>query len=149
MRRLALRPCALAFALLCARVAEAAPPERPKLVVFLVVDQMKAEYVEQYGRNWKAGLRRLFDGGAWFRNAAYPFLNTITCPGHATLGTGTYPHLHGMVLNGWYDRQSHRSIDCTDDPEAPIIGFAVGRTETPHWKGGDSGRNLLVPALPD
>ena len=63
--------------------------EGPKLLVLLVVDQFRADYVETYGRQWSGGLRRLIDSGAWFTEAAYPYLNTVTCAGHATIATGT------------------------------------------------------------
>ena len=72
----------------------------PKLVVVLVVDQMRADYLERYGPLLTKGLRRLSDQGAWFTNAAYPYLNTVTCVGHSTIGTGTFPYHHGMILNG-------------------------------------------------
>src|SRR5262245_21938048 len=78
--------------------------EPPKLVVLIAVDQMRSDYVEWYGAQWKRGLRRLYDQGAWLANARYPYLSTQTCPGHATLGTGAYPRTHGMILNTWYDR---------------------------------------------
>ncbi len=65
--------------------------------------------------NYSAGLKRLMREGAWFREAAYPYLNTITCAGHSTIGTGTFPYRHGMILNNWYDRQTGKT------PTAPTI----------------------------
>jgi predicted AlkP superfamily pyrophosphatase or phosphodiesterase len=143
------RLLAVLFALAGGRPTFAEPAARPKLVVFVVVDQLRAEYVDWYGAHWKAGLRRLYDGGAWFRSAAYPFLNTITCVGHATLGTGTYPHVHGMVLNAWYDRGSKSSVECTGDPAAPILAYGLAPGESPTFKGGESARTMLAPALAD
>jgi len=66
-------------------------PARPPLVVMLVVDQMRNDYIERYSHEWTGGLRRLLDDGAWFRQAAYPYYNTVTCVGHSTIGTGSYP----------------------------------------------------------
>src|SRR5437660_11870280 len=80
------------------------PPARgtpPKLAVMLVVDQMWGEYLDQFKTRWAAGFRRFVDRGAWFRNAAYPYLNTVTCVGHSTISTGAFPFTHGMILNGW------------------------------------------------
>ena len=74
-------------------------PSAPRLLVVLVVDQMRADYVETYGSHWTAGLRRLFDDGAWFTNAAYPYRATVTCAGHATIATGRFPSAHGMIQN--------------------------------------------------
>ncbi len=137
------------FVLLLAGVAAAcasaprAPAERERkpLVVILVVDQMRSEYLEMLGARFTGGFRRLLDEGAWFRNAAYPYLNTITCAGHATIGTGALPYRHGMVLNAWWDRASARSTPCTSDPSAKSIGYMGAPS------GGDSARLLLAPTL--
>src|SRR3954470_18953310 len=102
---------ALALALALAGPARA---ESPELLVILVVDQMRADYVEWYGASWKGGLRRMLDQGAWVRNARYPYLETVTCAGHSTIGTGAYPHRHGMILNTWYDRERKKVVECTD-----------------------------------
>ena len=75
----------------------------PKLVVIVVVDQMRADYLDRYGANLKLGLRRLMKDGARFTNGAYPYLNTVTCAGHSTIGTGSFPYRHGMILNSWFD----------------------------------------------
>jgi predicted AlkP superfamily pyrophosphatase or phosphodiesterase len=114
----------------------------PKLVVILVVDQLRADYLTEYARNFTAGLRRLSREGAWFTEAAYPYLNTVTCPGHSTIGTGSFPYRHGMILNGWLDRQTGKVPYCTDDPDAKDIsynGLPPGQ--------GDSARRMLVPTL--
>src|SRR4051812_29269767 len=120
--------------------ASAAPAAPPKLVVLLVVDQMRADYIDWYGSGWKHGLRRLIDGGASLTKARYPYLETVTCAGHATIGTGAFPHTHGMVLNGWYDAARKKAVDCTDDPGAPLVAVPAGATH-----GGDSAKNLLAP----
>jgi predicted AlkP superfamily pyrophosphatase or phosphodiesterase len=132
------------LALLLGAPAHAAPARPPGLVVLLVVDQMRADYHDWYGAHWKGGLRRLYDQGAWLRNARYPYLGTLTCPGHFTIVTGALPHTHGMVLNSWYDRAQKKAIDCTDDPASPLVGYAPGATNR-----GDSARNLVVPTLID
>jgi len=62
----------------------------PKLVVLLVVDQLRVDYLTEYGGSFTSGLRRLMREGAWFKEGAYPYLNTVTCAGHSTIGTGTY-----------------------------------------------------------
>jgi predicted AlkP superfamily pyrophosphatase or phosphodiesterase len=115
---------------------------RPKLVVLLVVDQLRGDYLTQYGGNFTAGLHRLMRGGAWFKEAAYPYLNTVTCAGHATIGTGTFPYQHGMILNGWLDRRTGETPYCTDDPSAKEISYN-GLEPTM----GDSAKKLLRPSL--
>jgi predicted AlkP superfamily pyrophosphatase or phosphodiesterase len=114
---------------------------RAPLIVILVVDQMRAQYLEDYGDRLTSGLKRLMSEGAWFRRAAYPYLNTITCAGHSTIGTGALPYRHGMILNAWWDRAAARSVSCTSDPAAKAIGYMGTPT------GGDSAASLLVPPL--
>src|SRR5260370_3789676 len=78
-------------------------PPRPKLVVLLVVDQMRADYVEKFRAQWVGGLKRLVREGAWFRDAAYPYAATETCVGHATISTRSFPSVPGMNLKQWGD----------------------------------------------
>ena len=115
----------------------------PKLVVILVADQMRADYLERYSGKFTGGLRRLMDEGAWFQHAAYPYLNTITCAGHSTIGTGTFPYQHGMFLNTWFDRNTGKTTECTDDAKTKEINYS-GLTGP-----GDSGRRILKPTLAD
>ena len=117
---------------------------RPKLIVILVVDQMREDYLERYGANWTGGLRRLMDSGAWFRQAAYPYWNTVTCPGHATISTGTFPMTHGMVLNEWWDRTAAAQQACTSDPAVQIVSYGG-----PGAQRGESARHLLAPTFSD
>jgi predicted AlkP superfamily pyrophosphatase or phosphodiesterase len=114
----------------------------PRLIVILVVDQMRADYLDWYGANFTAGFARLVRNGAVFRNAAYPYLNTITCAGHSTIGTGTFPYRHGMILNNWFDRTTGKSPYCTDDPTMTEVSYN-GLSSVQ----GDSAKKLLVPAL--
>lgn len=123
----------------------AAAPARstPALVVLLVVDQFRADYISQYGGAWTQGLRRLVDNGAYFRQAAYPYFATETCPGHATVGTGALPRTHGIVANGWYDRATKQSVVCTTDATKPV---AIGGGDAYESHGA---RYLRVPTLAD
>src|SRR5215203_4749734 len=89
--------------------------QTPKLAVILVVDQMRTDYLEISRALWHGGFRRLMVEGAVFDHSEYPYMNTVTCAGHSTIGTGAFPHLHGMTLNGWYDRANRRSVTCNDD----------------------------------
>ena len=119
----------------------ATAPTTPKLVVVVVVDQMRADYLTRYGDLLGHGLTRLTREGAWFRKAAYPYLNTVTCAGHSTIGTGELPYHHGMVLNQWYDRAEGHSIACTEDPSAKNISLGAPAA------GGDSASRMLTPTL--
>lgn len=116
--------------------APAAP--QPRLVVQIVIDQFHAAYPERYGSQWRHGLRRLFDEGAYFHEAAYPYAGTVTCAGHASIGTGALPAVHGMVLNAWYDRAIAARRPCTADETVTPVGFTKAIT------GKHSGRWLEV-----
>ncbi len=115
---------------------------RPKLVVLLVVDQMRGDYVDKFLPQWTGGLRRLVEEGAWFRDAAYPYADTATCVGHATISTGAFPTTHAMVANAWWDREAQKMVTCTEDPNAKNLGYA-GVSAT----GGDSARRMELPAF--
>jgi predicted AlkP superfamily pyrophosphatase or phosphodiesterase len=143
-----LRPTCAAIALLlvCARPAptrlqaQQSPP-KPKLVVFIAVDQMRADYLERYASLYDKGLKRLTQQGAWFKKAAYPYLNTVTCAGHSTLGTGTFPYKHGMVLNQWYERKEDKIVTCNEDPSTTEVSY--GKFGGP----GDSAKRMQMPTL--
>ena len=119
----------------------ATAPNRPKLVVVIVVDQMRADYVDKFQGQWSGGLKRLVDEGAWFRAAAYPYAATETCVGHATISTGAFPMNHGMVANAWWDRESEKMVTCTDDPNVKNTAYAGGSA-----KGGDSAWRMMLPS---
>jgi predicted AlkP superfamily pyrophosphatase or phosphodiesterase len=121
---------------------KAAAEARPKLVVMIVVDQMRADYVDKFAGQWSAGLKRLVEEGAWFRTAAYPYAATETCVGHATVSTGALPTSHGMVANAWFDRQTQKMVTCTSDPTVKNSAYAGGTTS-----GGDSAWRMLIPAF--
>jgi predicted AlkP superfamily pyrophosphatase or phosphodiesterase len=117
-------------------------PDRPKLVVLLVVDQMRRDYVDKFRGQWTGGLKRLVEQGAWFHEAAYPYAATETCVGHATVSTGSFPATHGMVANAWWDRETQKVVTCTADPGVKNVGYA-GTTP----KGGDSAWRMRVPSF--
>ncbi len=123
-----------------------AETERPRLIVFISVDQFRRDYVARYGGKWTAGLARLVKDGAFYDHSAYPYFHTITCAGHATMSTGVYPATHGLPLNGWWDRASGREVACTDDGGAKAIGHRAG-PKAP--TGGHSAHLLRVPTLAD
>jgi predicted AlkP superfamily pyrophosphatase or phosphodiesterase len=127
-------------------VRPTAPPrsEAPRLVVILVIDQFRADYVEMYGHQWTSGLRRLYDRGAVFPLAMYPYSGTVTCPGHVTIGTGTLPYVHGMFANTIYDKTLGRGVACMTDPTATSVPFGGGTGTERH-----SGRNIRTPAFAD
>ena len=81
--------------------------EKPKLIVGIVVDQMRFDYIyrfwDDYGDN---GFKRLINEGHFFRNCQFGYVPTYTGPGHASIFTGTTPAIHGIIANDWYDKNS-------------------------------------------
>lgn len=119
------------------------PQRRPKLVVLLVVDQFRADYIDKFRQQWSSGLKRLIERGAWFREAAYPYANTFTCVGHATISTGAFPTTHGIMGNAWHDRETNKPVTCTTDPTVQGVGYGAAP------KTGESAFRLEVPTLAD
>jgi len=124
--------------------ARAKAPAKPKLVVLIVVDQMRADYVDKFLFQWSGGLKRLVTEGAWFRDAAYPYASTETCVGHSTISTGSFPATHGMIANGWWDRKEQTMVTCTSDPDPNVknIGYAGAAP-----KGADTAWRMAVPSF--
>ncbi|HXR32423.1 MAG TPA: alkaline phosphatase family protein [Verrucomicrobiae bacterium] len=116
----------------------------PKLVVLIVVDQMRGDYVDKFRGQWTGGLKRLVEEGAWFHEAVYPYAATETCVSHATISTGAFPANHGMIANAWWDREQQKMVTCTSDPNARNVAYAGGST-----KGGDSAAKMQLPSFAD
>ncbi len=125
-----------------ARAAQTSAPRRPSLLVMVVVDQMRAEYLTRYAPLWSGGFKRLLDEGAIYDQAFYPYLNTVTCAGHATLGTGAWPKTHGIILNQWFHRDVGDVRPCTADPSTTT--YTYGATSGGE---GHSAAQLKVPTL--
>ena len=118
--------------------------EKPKLVVLISIDQMRGDYVDRFRHQWSKGLHRLITEGAWFRQSDYPYYNTVTCAGHASMSTGTVPAVHGMVLNQWWHRNNSRIVSCTDDEDAKLITYGIPVTSI-----GNSAKYLMANTLAD
>jgi predicted AlkP superfamily pyrophosphatase or phosphodiesterase len=115
----------------------------PRLIVLLVVDQLRADYLTEFEQRWRSGFRTLLSEGAYFPRAEFPYWSTATCAGHSTIGTGTLPRTHGMILNVWWHREERRPWNCMDDRDAAPISY--GRPV----KLGASAKRLAVETLAD
>src|SRR6266849_4000813 len=93
-----------------------AKPEPPKLILVLVIDQFRYDYLVRFAPQFVDGGFKLLLGGANFVDCRYDYATTATCPGHATLFTGAYPNIHGIIGNDWYDPSHGRRVYCVDDP---------------------------------
>ena len=96
--------------------------ERPKLVVGIVVDQSRYDYIYRF---WNAfgenGFKELVNEGAFYRNTHFSYMPTYTGPGHASIFTGTTPAVHGIIGNNWYDKESQKSVYCAGDGEMHTV----------------------------
>ena len=96
--------------------------EKPRLVLQLTVDQLRADLpLRYYDRLSESGFRRLYDNGVVYRNAHHTHANTETIVGHTTLATGAYPAIHGMVANLWFDRETGYPTYNVEDPNYRLL----------------------------
>ncbi|HEU4595645.1 MAG TPA: alkaline phosphatase family protein, partial [Pyrinomonadaceae bacterium] len=125
------------------RAASAASTPRPKLVLLIVIDQFRFDYLERFGDLFVAGgLRRLQREGANWVEANYDHIPTETAPGHATLMTGAWPSETGIIANEWYDRDLKKRINNVQDDAAKLFDGIEGER-------GSSPRNLLASTVGD
>ena len=116
---------------------------RPKLVVGLVIDQMRWDYLYRFqDRYGNTGFKRLLKEGFSCENTMIPYLPTYTAPGHTCIYTGSVPAIHGIIGNNWYVREKNDSIYCTDDKSVLPVGGS--------WSSGRmSPKNMLTTTICD
>lgn len=116
---------------------------KPKLVVGVVVDQMRFDYLNRFKKKYSAnGFLRLIKQGYSCNNHHFNFIPTYTAPGHASIFTGTTPSVHGIIGNSWYDKASNSTVYCTTDKAYIPVGAAAKY-------GQASPRNMKVTTLAD
>ena len=120
---------------------------KPKLVVVLVLDQFRGDYLERYRDDFKTenGFNLFLKRGAYFTDCYYDYANTMTAPGHSTIGTGAYTNGHGISLNEWWDlkRSTTHAVTSVEDEHYAIVGDPGSTDE------GASPRNELASTLGD
>jgi len=117
--------------------------KRPKLVVGIVVDQMKMDYLYRFSDDFSAsGFKRLMNDGYVFHNMHYNYMPTYTAPGHASIYTGTTPAVHGIVGNEWFSSSTGKEMYCTDDASVATIGDGTTK------EGEMSPKTFKPPPLP-
>jgi len=115
----------------------------PRLIVVIVIDQFRADYLERFREQFgEGGFRLLLDKGANFTDCAYNYANTRTAPGHATLFTGTYSNGHGILANEWWDAQKKKIVTSVEDDTTHLVGADEKSV-------GASPHNLLASTLGD
>ncbi len=118
--------------------------EPPKLVVGVIIDQMRADYLYKYQERYgEDGFKRLLRDGYNFKNTHVNYIPSETAPGHASIYTGTTPSYHGIIGNSWFNRNTKSFIGNVQDDQEKIIGSVM---ENPY---GTSPRNLLAATITD
>ena len=117
--------------------------KKPKLVVGIVVDQMRYDYLVRYYDKYSSdGFKKLLGEGFVFTNANYDFIPTYTACGHSSIYTGTGPAYNGIIGNDWYDRYSKKSVYCVSDSTVNSLG-------TTSISGKMSPKNLFTSTIGD
>lgn len=110
-------------------------PNRPKLVVGIVVDQMRQEYLYRYSPKFgDGGFHRLVKEGFMLSNAHYNYVPTYTGPGHASIYTGATPASHGIIGNDWFDKKKDKMVYCVEDEKQKPIGSPSGKGDISPWR---------------
>src|SRR6266487_5484520 len=118
---------------------------RPKLVVGIVIDQMRWDYIYRYYNIYKpnGGFKRFLNDGFTCENTFIPYTPTVTAAGHTCIYTGSLPAINGIVGNTWYDKQQNREVYCSEDNSVHTVGSNTAGA------GQMSPRNMLTTTITD
>ena len=106
-----------------AQVKPTQPNTPPKLVVGIVIDQMRQEYLYRfYDTFGEGGFKRMMAQGFMATNMHYNYAPTYTGPGHASIYTGTTPAIHGIIANDYYDKEEKKVVNCVEDLSQALVG---------------------------
>ncbi len=130
---------------------------RPRLIVIVVIDQFRGDYLNRNHAAFKGrGFKLFTDEGAWFTDCYYDYANTKTAPGHATIGTGAYTDGHGIDSNEWWDasRSDEHMVTSVEDERYQLVDLPAGsvpanRPGAPNYAIGASPRNLRATTFGD
>lgn len=137
--------CCIAFStsILAQKTPKTVLPKAPKLVVGIVVDQMRYDYLYRfYDKYGQGGFKRLMGQGFNCRNHHYDYSPTVTAAGHAAIFTGSVPAIDGIIGNDWFDQKAGRSMYCVEDTSVATVG-------SDSKAGLMSPKNLLVSTITD
>lgn len=110
------------------------PAKKTKLVVGIVIDQMRYDYLTRFADKYGAdGFKRIIKGGFSLENAHYNYIPTYTAVGHTSIYTGATPDNHGVIGNNWYDKYAKEYIYCVDDANYTSVGVdSNGGNKSPY-----------------
>ena len=122
---------------------EASNADKPKLVVGIVVDQMRYDFLYRYSEKYSSGgFKRLMNEGFNCRNNHYDYAPTVTAAGHAAIFTGSIPAINGIIGNEWFNQKTGKSVYCVEDSSVRTVG-------SDSKAGLMSPKNLLVSTITD
>jgi predicted AlkP superfamily pyrophosphatase or phosphodiesterase len=120
---------------------------KPKLVVGIVVDQMRNDYIYRYYERFgEGGFKRLVENGYYFKNTHYNYIPTFTGPGHSSIYTGTTPRYHGIIANDWHIKGTQKDMYCAEDSSVQSVGANTknGKMSPLHQKSSTIGDELKM-----
>lgn len=117
--------------------------QKPKLVIGIVVDQMRVDYLYRYESKFgEGGFKKLMKGGYANKNTNYNYVPTYTGPGHTAIFTGSVPRINGIISNDWYDKKTGKNVYCAEDETVKSVG-------SDSKAGKMSPRNMLTTTIGD
>jgi predicted AlkP superfamily pyrophosphatase or phosphodiesterase len=123
MKQLILACLFILFSISYAQKVSRIPPEKPKLIIGIVIDQMRFDYIYRFYDKLEAnGFKRFLNEGTFCKYTYLNYIYTQTGPGHATIFTGTTPSIHGIVSNEWYVPLKKQKVYCVDDSKVNTVG---------------------------
>jgi hypothetical protein len=111
--------------------AQAPKPQPPKLVLAIVIDQFRYDYLTRFQSEYTGGFKRFSEHGAVFTNAHFEHVPTVTAVGHSTFLSGATPALSGIIGNEWWDRASKKRVTSVSDDDFKLLG-AAGEGSSPN-----------------
>ncbi|MBM3412017.1 MAG: alkaline phosphatase family protein [Bacteroidetes bacterium] len=134
----------LLFLLITNTVFSQSQLERPKLVVGILLDQMRWDYLYRYYDRYsdKGGFKRLLKDGNTCENTLIPYAPSVTACGHSVVYTGSAPAITGITGNVWWDKDQNRTVYCTEDKNVGTVG-------SNSTQGKMSPKNMLVTSIAD
>ena len=131
---------------------------KPKLVLVLVIDQFRSDYLPRFEKKFQpalkgnqvGGFNYLMNQGAYFPFAHYDIFQAMTCPGHSMILTGSYPVENGIMFNDWFDQETGQLTYCVSDNESGISPRRLKTTTvSDEWKNIDKAGKVVSISLKD
>jgi predicted AlkP superfamily pyrophosphatase or phosphodiesterase len=142
MRKISIAFFLISFMLVARAQKDNSGVDRPKLVVGIMVDQMRWDFLYRYASRYgNDGFKRMLGEGFTCENTFIPYAQTVTACGHATVYTGSLPSIHGIMGNEWYDKQKGRSVYCVEDDGVTAVGSTKSLPMSP--------KNMTVTSMCD